>query len=63
MKVSGKKNLLVTDIENENVIASARNIESLVVTTADNISVYDVLYFDNIIVSKDGIHQIEEALK
>ena len=63
MKVSGKKNLLVTDTENENVIASARNIESLVVTTADNISVYDVLYFDNIIVSKDGIHQIEEALK
>ena len=63
MKVSGKKNLLVTAIENENVIASARNIESLVVTTADNISVYDVLYFDNIIVSKDGIHQIEEALK
>ena len=63
MKVSGKKTLLVTDIENENVIASARNIESLVVTTADNISVYDVLYFDNIIVSKDGIHQIEEALK
>ena len=63
MKVSGKKNLLVTDIENENVIASARNIESLVVTTADNISVYDVRYFDNIIVSKDGIHQIEEALK
>ena len=63
MKVSGKKHLLVTDIENENVIASARNIESLVVTTADNISVYDVLYFDNIIVSKDGIHQIEEALK
>ena len=63
MKVAGKKNLLVTDIENENVIASARNIESLVVTTADNISVYDVLYFDNIIVSKDGIHQIEEALK
>ena len=63
MKVSGKKNLLVTAIENENDIASARNIESLVVTTADNISVYDVLYFDNIIVSKDGIHQIEEALK
>ncbi len=63
MKVAGKKNLLVTDIENENVIASARNIESLVVTTTDNISVYDVLYFDNIIVSKDGIHQIEEALK
>lgn len=63
LKVKGKKNLLVTEIANENVVASARNIENLVVTTYDNISVYDVLYFDNIIVSKDGIHQIEEALK
>ncbi|MGM9813497.1 MAG: 50S ribosomal protein L4 [Candidatus Enteromonas sp.] len=63
LKVEGKKNLLVTEIANENVVASARNIENLVVTTYDNISVYDVLYFDNIIVSKDGIHQIEEALK
>lgn len=63
LKVEGKKNLLVTEIANENVVASARNIENLVVTTYDNISVYDVLYFDNIIVSKDDIHQIEEALK
>lgn len=63
LKVEGKKNLLVTEVENENVVASARNIENLVVTTADNISVYDVLYFDHIIVSKEGIKQIEEALK
>ena len=63
LKLDGKKNLVVTEIENENVILSARNIDNLVVTTSDNISVYDVLYFDNIIVSKEGIKSIEEALK
>ena len=61
--LAGKKNLVVTEFENENVVLSARNIDKLVVTTSDNISVYDVLYFDNIIVSKDGIKNIEEALK
>ena len=62
IKVEGKKVLLVTEYENENVVCSARNIKDLVVTTSDNISVYDVLYFDVIVVSKDGIKQIEEAL-
>ena len=62
IKVEGQKVLLVTEYENENVVCSARNIKDLVVTTSDNISVYDVLYFDVIVVSKDGIKQIEEAL-
>ena len=62
IKVEGKKVLLVTEYENENVVCSARNIKDLVVTTSDNISVYDALYFDVIVVSKDGIKQIEEAL-
>ena len=53
---------MVTEYENENVVCSARNIKDLVVTTSDNISVYDALYFDVIVVSKDGIKQIEEAL-
>ncbi|MDY5440988.1 MAG: 50S ribosomal protein L4 [Candidatus Enteromonas sp.] len=63
LKVDGKKVLLVTEYENVNVVCSARNIDNLVVTTTDNVSVYDVLYFDVIVVSKDGIKQIEEALK
>ncbi|MBQ9457848.1 MAG: 50S ribosomal protein L4 [Bacilli bacterium] len=63
LKAEGKKNLIVTDGENENLILSARGIEGAGLVETDNIAVYDVLYFDNIIVSKDDLKKIEEALK
>ena len=63
LKAEGKKNLIVTDGENENLILSARGIEGAGLVEFDNIAVYDVLYFDNIIVSKDDLKKIEEALK
>ena len=63
MKVEGKKNLVVIDGEEEKLVLSARNIANVGLTEVDNIAVYDVLYFDNIIVSKDGVKKIEEALK
>ena len=59
---SGKKNLIVTDGENENLILSARGIEGVGLVEYDNIAVYDVLYFDNLIVAKDDLKKIEEAL-
>ncbi len=62
MKVEGKT-LVVVDGENDKLILSARNIANVGLTEADNIAVYDVLNFKNIVVSKDGIKKIEEALK
>lgn len=62
MKVEGKT-LVVVDGENDNLILSARNIANVGLTEVDNIAVYDVLNFKNIVVSKDGIKKIEEALK
>ena len=61
MKVEGKT--LVVDGENDKLILSARNIANVGLTEVDNIAVYDVLNFKNIVVSKDGIKKIEEALK
>ena len=55
--------LLVVEGEEEKLILSARNIGNVGLTELGNISVYDALYFDNIVVSKDGIKKIEEALK
>ena len=63
LKADGKKNLVIVDEENDGLVLSARNIDKLGLTEVNNIAVYDVLYFDNIIVSKDGIKKIEEALK
>lgn len=62
MKVEGKT-LVVVDGENDKLILSARNIANVGLTEVDNIAVYDVLNFKNIVVSEDGIKKIEEALK
>ena len=61
--VAGKKNLIVVDSDDEKLILSARGIEKTGLVEFDNIAVYDVLYFDNLIVSKEGIKKIEEALQ
>ena len=61
--VEGKKNLIVVDGGNEKLILSARGIENVGLVECDNIAVYDVLHFDNLIVSKDDVKKIEEALQ
>lgn len=62
MKVEGKT-LVVVDGENDELILSARNLANVGLTEVDNIAVYDVLNFTNIVISKDGIKKVEEALK
>jgi large subunit ribosomal protein L4 len=57
------KLLVVTNGDNENLILSARNLEKVGLTEVDNVAVYDVLHFDRIVISKDDIKKIEEALK
>ncbi len=57
------KILIVVDGENENLILSARNIENVGLTEVNNVSVYDLLNFDTVVISKDNIKKIEEALK
>ncbi len=49
--------------DNDNLILSARNIPNVIITRANNVSVYDLLYFNNLLVSKKTIKEIEEALK
>lgn len=57
------KILIVVDGDNENLILSARNIENVGLTEVNNVSVYDLLNFDTVVISKDNIKKIEEALK
>ncbi|MDY6430730.1 MAG: 50S ribosomal protein L4 [Bacilli bacterium] len=58
-----KKVLLVTDEENENLILSARNVPELALVEENNIAVYDVLKYEFILISKESIKKVEEALK
>lgn len=62
IKANGKV-LVVVDGDNEALVLSARNIENVGLVEPSNIAVYDVLNFDSIVVSKEGIKKIEEALK
>ncbi len=62
LKVSGKVLIVIAEAD-ENLILSAQNIANVVITRADNVSVYDLMYFDTVVANKDAVKAIEEALK
>ena len=62
LKATGKV-LLVLSEDNEKLIKSCSNIASLVITSVDNVSVYDLVYFDHIVTDVKTIKLVEENLK
>jgi large subunit ribosomal protein L4 len=56
-----KKMLIVTAESNEIAYKSARNIAGVTVMPANNINVYDLLKFENLIMTKDAVSIIEEV--
>ena len=62
LKATGKV-LLVLSEDNEKLIKSCSNIASLVITSADNVSVYDLVYFDHIVTDVKTIKLVEDSLK
>ena len=62
LKADKKSLIVISDLE-ENLIASAANIANVVVTPVTNVSVYDLMYFDNVIMDKATVKMVEEALK
>ena len=62
LKATGKV-LLVLSEANEKLIKSCSNIASLVITSADNVSVYDLVYFDHIVTDVKTIKLVEDSLK
>ncbi len=57
------KVLVVISEYNETLLLSAQNIANLVVTEANNVSVYDLLYFDHIVMDEETLKALEKALK
>ena len=53
--------LVVTAEKDDNVVRSAANIPCVKTTMASLLNVYEVLKYDNFIVSKDAISKIEEV--
>jgi large subunit ribosomal protein L4 len=62
LNVSGKA-LLVLDDANAVVVASARNIPTLTVTTTNNLSVYDLLNNGTVVFTKEALKTVEGDLK
>lgn len=58
---NSKKALIVVADSNENVYKSVRNIEGTTVIPANNLNVYDILKYDNFIITKDAVSKIEEV--
>ncbi|MBO6280847.1 MAG: 50S ribosomal protein L4 [Bacilli bacterium] len=62
LKSEVKTLVVVTEID-ENLFASVRNIDYAKVVTTDNISVYDLLNADKLVMSEAAVKVVEEALK
>lgn len=56
------KALVITLNEDENVIKSARNIPGVTSLSATGLNVYDVIYHDKLIITKDAVAKVEEVL-
>ncbi len=61
LNADGKVLIVLKDID-DNLILSAQNIKNVVVTAVDNVSVYDLMYFDKVVMDKDTVKLVEEAL-
>ena len=60
LKVTGKT-LIVLPENNKNVLMSSRNIEGVKTITANNINVFDLLKYNNLILPVDTVKKLEEV--
>lgn len=62
LNATGKVLVVLSD-ENDNLVLSAQNVANVVVTSVNNVSVYDLMYFDHIVMDEATVKVIEENLK
>jgi large subunit ribosomal protein L4 len=62
LSLGDKKTLLVLPELSKNVILSGRNIRNTKVTTADNITTYDVMHADSVIFVESSLSKVENLL-
>ena len=56
-----KKALIVVSEKDEAAYKSARNIEGIAILPVNNLNVYDVLKYENFVVTKDAVSKMEEV--
>ena len=60
-KLSAPKALVVTKDKNDKVVLSANNIPTVKTTATNSLSVYDILKYDSLVITKDAVAAIEEV--
>lgn len=56
------KVMIVVDELNENTILATRNLDNVILLTAEEINVYDIINADNMVVTEAAVKKIEEVL-
>lgn len=56
------KALVVIDSNNENLAKSAKNMKEVKILKDEGLNVYDILKFNNVVILKNSVEKIEEAL-
>ena len=60
-KLNVGKALIVTLDKDEKVVLSSRNIENVRAVASNAISVYDIMKYDNLVITKAAVNKIEEV--
>lgn len=55
--------MILTTGENENIYLAARNIKGVKVCRVENINVYELLKYKNLLADKDAVNKLQEVLK
>jgi large subunit ribosomal protein L4 len=55
--------MILTSGENENIYLAARNIKGVKVCRVENINVFDLLKYKNLLADKDAVNKLQEVLK
>jgi len=62
LKLAGDKALIIMAEADENVEKSVRNLPGVKSITSGGLNVYDILYHDKVLITKDAVSKIEEVL-
>ena len=62
LKLTDKKVLIVVKELEENLILASRNIENVLLITADEVNVLDLVATNNVLITEDAVKAIEEVL-
>ena len=63
LKLEDKKVLLVVKEIDDNLVLASRNLENIILITADEVNVLDLVATDVMVITEEAIKSIEEVLK